>query len=122
VRKLLLLPILLLGLAGCGHSDPPVGTIVSLDFIPAHSENVQVDDWTMMCLPSGTSISCYPLYAGSHTETHSYPNAWYARLERCVPNHCDKYRIEISKRQYDTWSIGDWYPTIKRLPGLRRTP
>lgn len=105
--------------AGCG-SDPR-GTVTELSYTPAHQGNVQVDDYILMCFPAGSSVICNSVYTGSHLETREFEAQWNATLRHCdTESRCDSDLVGITKEQYDTWSVGDYYPTILTESGIRK--
>ena len=108
-----------LALVGCGGEDPS-GSITELSYSPAHRGNVQVDDYTVVCMPAGSSVSCYPVYVGSHLEERAFPAQWNAVLTRCTPDFkCTDKSIAITRKQFETWAIGDYYPAILKYHGIR---
>lgn len=110
--------VLTLAITGCGGHDPS-GSVTELSYVPAHRGNVEVDDYILICM--GNPIMCIPEWVGSPWEERSFDAQWNATLMRCPDGECSSESISITKEQYDTWSVGDWYPAVLRYPGLRHS-
>lgn len=106
-------------IAGCG--DPPHGSIVELSYTPAHRANVSVDDYSLICTPDGSGgISCASMYVGSHLEERAFEAQWNVTLTHCGHDaKCHDAIVAISRDQYETWAIGDYYPAVLTSPGIR---
>lgn len=109
---------LLLALTGCGGD--PHGSIVELSYTPAHRANVSVAGYILVCLTAGSTVVCNPQYTGSHLEERAFEAQWNATLTHCgTDSQCHSDVVGITKNQYESWSIGDYYPSVLTSPGMR---
>jgi hypothetical protein len=106
-------------LAACGD-DKPSGSIIELSYIPAHRANVEVEDYVTICIPIGSVMDCYEQPSGSHYEEQAFDAQWNAVLMRCTPDFkCGERLMAISREEYSSWTIGDYYPTVLKYPTER---
>jgi len=113
MKKLLLIPLLLLSLFALAACDPPLtrGYVYDKQYYPAYSSYTPGYS-TTSCSKVGKSTSCYTIYHPAIVIYH--PAEYYLRLTTCsnleTTGQCQTGWVYVDAGTYDNTRIGSYYP------------